>query len=233
MFLWANLWAYAQSQVSTSTQAYPGQETSAYINHLVLRLGSSVPLLCSYGGCSNAYYLGQSLLPALSMIPGTFWFLAHDLQRWRGNESLKLNTSYTPLFENVEQYPHPSGWEAGWWCVIGLPLNLKYCDEKTMKENFMYYFYSSFFGMDRRMNLEDGHWSLRQSAKNRIWLSLHPSSYFSDEWFSASAFAFGLSTAFALFPASSWCLEVGYTYFWLDSGITNEDMKTFRWQTWN
>ena len=41
---------------------YPGQETSAYINHLVLRLGFIGAL---YGRCSDADYLGQSRLPAI------------------------------------------------------------------------------------------------------------------------------------------------------------------------
>ena len=80
-------------------------------------------------------------------------------------------------------------------------------------------FYSSLVWTDGRI-LEDGYWSLvPYPPKNRIWWQLAPSSYFSGWGFSSSAFAFGLPTAFALFPTSSWCLGSWlYGYFWLDSG---------------
>ena len=82
---------------------YPGQETSAYINHLVLRLGfigalymlfmAVAPMLIIF---VNPDYL------QLSMIPGTFLIFSGMI--YNVNEemkALKLNTSYTPLFENV------------------------------------------------------------------------------------------------------------------------------------
>ena len=74
---------------------YPGQETSAYINRLVLRLGF-IGALYMLVVLVNPDYL------QLSMIPGTFLIFSGMI--YNVNEemkALKLNTSYTPLFENV------------------------------------------------------------------------------------------------------------------------------------
>lgn len=82
---------------------YPGQETSAYINHLVLRLGfiGALYLLFMAGAPMLIILVNPDYLQ-LSMIPGTFLIFSGMI--YNVNEemkALKLNTSYTPLFENV------------------------------------------------------------------------------------------------------------------------------------
>ena len=82
---------------------YPGQETSAYINHLVLRLGfiGSLYMLFMAGAPMLIILVNPDYLQ-LSMIPGTFLIFSGMI--YNVNEemkALKLNTSYTPLFENV------------------------------------------------------------------------------------------------------------------------------------
>ena len=82
---------------------YPGQETSAYINHLVLRLGfiGALYMLFMAGGPMLIILVNPDYLQ-LSMIPGTFLIFSGMI--YNVNEemkALKLNTSYTPLFENV------------------------------------------------------------------------------------------------------------------------------------
>ena len=82
---------------------YPGQETSAYINHLVLRLGfiGALYMLFMAGAPMLIILLNPDYLQ-LSMIPGTFLIFSGMI--YNVNEemkALKLNTSYTPLFENV------------------------------------------------------------------------------------------------------------------------------------
>ena len=82
---------------------YPGQETSAYINHLVLRLGFIGALYMLFmAGAPMLIILVNPDYLQLSMIPGTF--LVFSGMIYNVNEemkALKLNTSYTPLFENV------------------------------------------------------------------------------------------------------------------------------------
>ena len=82
---------------------YPGQETSAYINHLVLRLGFIGALyMLSMAGAPMLIILVNPDYLQLSMIPGTFLIFSGMI--YNVNEemkALKLNTSYTPLFENV------------------------------------------------------------------------------------------------------------------------------------
>ena len=82
---------------------YPGQETSAYINHLVLRLGFIGALYMLFmAGAPMLIILGNPDYLQLSMIPGTFLIFSGMI--YNVNEemkALKLNTSYTPLFENV------------------------------------------------------------------------------------------------------------------------------------
>ena len=82
---------------------YPGQETSAYINHLVLRLGFIGALYMLFmAGAPMLIILVNPDYLQLSMIPGTF--LSFSGMIYNVNEemkALKLNTSYTPLFENV------------------------------------------------------------------------------------------------------------------------------------
>ena len=82
---------------------YPGQETSAYINHLVLRLGfiGALYMLFMVGAPMLIILVNPDYLQ-LSMIPGTFLIFSGMI--YNVNEemkALKLNTSYTPLFENV------------------------------------------------------------------------------------------------------------------------------------
>ena len=82
---------------------YPGQETSAYINHLVLRLGfiGALYMLFMAGAPMFIILVNPDYLQ-LSMIPGTFLIFSGMI--YNVNEemkALKLNTSYTPLFENV------------------------------------------------------------------------------------------------------------------------------------
>ena len=82
---------------------YPGQETSAYINHLVLRLGfiGALYMLFMAGAPMQIILVNPDYLQ-LSMIPGTFLIFSGMI--YNVNEemkALKLNTSYTPLFENV------------------------------------------------------------------------------------------------------------------------------------
>ena len=82
---------------------YPGQETSAYINHLVLRLGfiGALYMLFMAGSPMLIILVNPDYLQ-LSMIPGTFLIFSGMI--YNVNEemkALKLNTSYTPLFENV------------------------------------------------------------------------------------------------------------------------------------
>ena len=82
---------------------YPGQETSAYINHLVLRLGfiGALYMLFMAGAPMLIIFVKPDYLQ-LSMIPGTFLIFSGMI--YNVNEemkALKLNTSYTPLFENV------------------------------------------------------------------------------------------------------------------------------------
>ena len=82
---------------------YPGQETSAYINHLVLRLGfiGALYMLFMAGAPMLIIFVNPDYLQ-LSMIPGTFLIFSGMI--YNVNEemkALKLNTSYTPLFENV------------------------------------------------------------------------------------------------------------------------------------
>ncbi|WP_048674055.1 accessory Sec system protein translocase subunit SecY2 [Streptococcus sp. 449_SSPC] len=82
---------------------YPGQETSAYINHLVLRLGfiGALYMLFMAGAPMLIILVNHDYLQ-LSMIPGTFLIFSGMI--YNVNEemkALKLNTSYTPLFENV------------------------------------------------------------------------------------------------------------------------------------
>ena len=82
---------------------YPGQETSAYINHLVLRLGFIGALYMLFmAGAPMLIILVNPDYLQLSMIPGTFLIFSSMI--YNVNEemkALKLNTSYTPLFENV------------------------------------------------------------------------------------------------------------------------------------
>ena len=82
---------------------YPGQETSAYINHLVLRLGFIGALYMLFmAGAPMLIILVNPDYLQLSMIHGTFLIFSGMI--YNVNEemkALKLNTSYTPLFENV------------------------------------------------------------------------------------------------------------------------------------
>ncbi len=82
---------------------YPGQETSAYINCLVLRLGFIGALYMLFmAGVPMLVVLVNPDYLQLSMIPGTFLIFSGMI--YNVNEemkALKLNTSYTPLFENV------------------------------------------------------------------------------------------------------------------------------------
>lgn len=82
---------------------YPGQETSAYINHLVLRLGFIGALYMLFmAGAPMLIILVNPDYLQLSMIPGMFLIFSGMI--YNVNEemkALKLNTSYTPLFENV------------------------------------------------------------------------------------------------------------------------------------
>ena len=82
---------------------YTGQETSAYINHLVLRLGFIGALYMLFmAGAPMLIILVNPDYLQLSMIPGTFLIFSGMI--YNVNEemkALKLNTSYTPLFENV------------------------------------------------------------------------------------------------------------------------------------
>lgn len=82
---------------------YPGQETSAYINHSVLRLGFIGALYMLFmAGAPMLIILVNPDYLQLSMIPGTFLIFSGMI--YNVNEemkALKLNTSYTPLFENV------------------------------------------------------------------------------------------------------------------------------------
>ena len=82
---------------------YPGQETRAYINHLVLRLGFIGALYMLFmAGAPMLIILVNPDYLQLSMIPGTFLIFSGMI--YNVNEemkALKLNTSYTPLFENV------------------------------------------------------------------------------------------------------------------------------------
>lgn len=82
---------------------YPGQETSAYINRLVLRLGFIGALYMLFmAGAPMLIILVNPDYLQLSMIPGTFLIFSGMI--YNVNEemkALKLNTSYTPLFENV------------------------------------------------------------------------------------------------------------------------------------
>ena len=82
---------------------YPGQETSAYINRLVLRLGFIGALYMLFmAGLPMLIVLVNPDYLQLSMIPGTFLIFSGMI--YNVNEemkALKLNTSYTPLFENV------------------------------------------------------------------------------------------------------------------------------------
>lgn len=82
---------------------YPGQETSAYINHLVLRLGFIGALYMLFmAGAPMLIILVNPDYLQLSMIPGTFLIFSGMI--YNVNEemkALKLNTSCTPLFENV------------------------------------------------------------------------------------------------------------------------------------
>ena len=82
---------------------YPGQEISAYINHLVLRLGFIGALYMLFmAGAPMLIILVNPDYLQLSMIPGTFLIFSGMI--YNVNEemkALKLNTSYTPLFENV------------------------------------------------------------------------------------------------------------------------------------
>ena len=82
---------------------YPGEETSAYINHLVLRLGFIGALYMLFmAGAPMLIILVNPDYLQLSMIPGTFLIFSGMI--YNVNEemkALKLNTSYTPLFENV------------------------------------------------------------------------------------------------------------------------------------
>ena len=82
---------------------YPGQETSAYINHLVLRLGFFGALYMLFmAGAPMLIILVNPDYLQLSMIPGTFLIFSGMI--YNVNEemkALKLNTSYTPLFESV------------------------------------------------------------------------------------------------------------------------------------
>ena len=82
---------------------YPGQETSAYINHLVLRLGFIGALYMLFmAGAPMLIILVNPDYLQLSMIPGTFLIFSGMI--YNVNEEMKafkLNTSYTPLFENV------------------------------------------------------------------------------------------------------------------------------------
>ena len=82
---------------------YPGQETSAYINHLVLRLGFIGALYMLFmAGAPMLIILVNPDYLQLSMIPGTFLIFSGMI--YNVNEemkALKLNTPYTPLFDNV------------------------------------------------------------------------------------------------------------------------------------
>ena len=82
---------------------YPGQKTSTYINHLVLRLGFIGALYMLFmAGAPMLIILVNPDYLQLSMIPGTFLIFSGMI--YNVNEemkALKLNTSYTPLFENV------------------------------------------------------------------------------------------------------------------------------------
>ena len=82
---------------------YPGRETSAYINHLVLRLGfiGALYMIFMVGAPMLIILVNPDYLQ-LSMIPGTFLIFSGMI--YNVNEemkALKLNNSYTPLFENV------------------------------------------------------------------------------------------------------------------------------------
>ena len=82
---------------------YPGQETSAYINHLVLRLGFIGALYMLFmAGAPMLIILVNPDYLQLSMIPGTFLIFSGMI--YNVNEemkALKLKTSYNPLYENV------------------------------------------------------------------------------------------------------------------------------------
>ena len=82
---------------------YPGQETSAYINHLVLRLGFIGALYMLFmAGAPMLIILVNPDYLQLSMIPGTFLIFSGMIYNVHEEmKALKLNTSYTPLFENV------------------------------------------------------------------------------------------------------------------------------------
>ena len=82
---------------------YPGQETSAYINHLVLRLGFIGALYMLFmAGAPMLIILVNPDYLQLSMIPGTFLIFSGMIYNVNDEmKALKLNTSYTPLFENV------------------------------------------------------------------------------------------------------------------------------------
>ena len=82
---------------------YPGQETSAYINHLVLRLGFIGALYMLFmAGAPMLIILVNPDYLQLSMIPGTFLIFSGMIYNVNKEmKALKLNTSYTPLFENV------------------------------------------------------------------------------------------------------------------------------------
>ena len=82
---------------------YPGQETSAYINHLVLRLGFIGALYMLFmAGAPMLIILVNPDYLQLSMIPGTFLIFSGMIYNvYEEMKALKLNTSYTPLFENV------------------------------------------------------------------------------------------------------------------------------------
>ena len=79
---------------------YPGQETSAYINHLVLGLGFIGALYMLFmAGAPMLIILVNPDYLQLSMIPGTFLIFRGMI--YNVNEemkALKLNTSYNPLF---------------------------------------------------------------------------------------------------------------------------------------
>ena len=82
---------------------YPGQETSAYINHLVLRLGFIGALYMLFmAGAPMLIILVNPDYLQLSMIAGTFLIFSGMLYNvYEEMKALKLNTSYTPPFENV------------------------------------------------------------------------------------------------------------------------------------
>ena len=88
---------------SSDLGVYPGQETSDYINRLVLRFGFIGALYMLFmAGTPMLIILVNPDYLQLSMIPGTFLIFSGLI--YNVNEemkALKLNTSYTPLFENV------------------------------------------------------------------------------------------------------------------------------------